>query len=113
MEFFNCVVFIQETSETDRREFDNGDINFYAIGNIGDSKKTDKTRLTDPKDDYECCLEIADVALPLSDFPVDTIVSAMRYEVKDDNSREYLFATDENLQAGILLVKDEITGQYV
>lgn len=113
MEFFNCVVFIQETSETDRREFDNGDINFYAIGNIGDSKKTDKTRLNDPKDDYECCLEIADVALPLSDFPVDTIVNAMKYEVKDDNSREYLFATDENLQAGILLVKDEITGQYI
>lgn len=113
MEFFNCVVFLQETSETDRREFDNGDINFYAIGNIGDSKKTDKTRLTDPDDDYECCLEIADVALPLSDFPVDTIVNAMKYEVKDDNSIEYLFATDENLQAGILLVKDEATGQYI
>lgn len=112
MEFYNCVVFIQETGATGHQEFDDTDIHFYAIGNIGDSKKTDKTRLTDPSDEYECCLEIADVALPLSDFPVDTIVNAMRYEVKDDNSIEYLFATDDNLKAGLLYVKDPITGEY-
>ena len=113
MEFYNCIVFIQETGATGHQEFDDTDIHFYAIGNIGDSKKTDKTRLTDPSDDYECCLEIADVALPLSDFPVDTIVNAMRYEVKADNSIEYLFATDDNLKAGLLYVKDPITGEYI
>jgi hypothetical protein len=52
-------------------------------------KKTDKTRLTDKTDDYECCLEIMNVKLPLSDFPVDTIVDAMTL----DEDGKYLFAT--------------------
>jgi hypothetical protein len=79
MEFFNCVVFIQET-DTERdangkyinhKEFNDTGWHFYAIGNIGDSKKTDDTRLTDPNDKYECVNEIVDVELPLSDFPTN------------------------------------------
>ena len=41
---------------------------FYSIGNIGDSKKSDKTRLVDPTDRYECINEICDVDLPLSEW---------------------------------------------
>ena len=52
---------------------------FYAIGNIGDSKKSDASRLTDMNDKYECCIEIMDVELPLSDFPTDTMMNAMGY----------------------------------
>ena len=108
MEFFNCVVFIRETAETGHTEFNDDEFHFYAIGNIGDSKKTDKTRLTDKNDDYECCLEIMDVKRPLADFPKDTIVNAM---VQNDDG-EYLYATDENLKAGLLLEK-QADGSYV
>lgn len=112
MEFFNCVVFLQETSDGEHSEFNDKKVHFYAIGNIGDSKKTDETRTTDPDDDYECCLEIGDVELPLSDFPVDTIANAMRYETKDDGTKEYLFATQKNLDARKLYIKNALTGEY-
>lgn len=83
---------------------------FYAIGNIGDSKKTDATRLTDPDDKYECIVEIMDVDLPLSSFPADTMINAMG-SVIDTTTGEvtYTWAKDGNL--GILY--ELIDGEYV
>ena len=112
MEFHNCVIFIQETNDdlSTHREFADKDWHFYALGNIGDSKKTDNTRLTDMDDKYECCVEIMDVELPLSDFPADTMYNAMGYKVDEKtNEKIYIWAKNENL--GILYEK--IDGEYV
>ena len=114
MEFHNCVIFIQETDPdiSTHREFADTNWHFYAIGNIGDSKKTDSTRATDPDDKYECCVEIMDVGLPLSDFPADTMMDAMGYSIdeKDSSIKHYTWAKDENL--GILYEKQD-DGSYV
>ena len=112
MEFYNCVVFIQETNEdlSTHREFNDTEIHFYGIGNIGDSKKTDSSRLNDPDDEREFCVEIMDWNRFLSSFPQNTIVNAMGY-VTDTNTNEkiYTWAKDENL--GILY--ELIDGEYV
>lgn len=72
MEFFNCVVFVQETGDETHREFSDKAVHFYAIGNIGDSKKTDDSRTNDPDDVNEFCVEVMDWNRDLSTFPAET-----------------------------------------
>lgn len=97
MEFYNAVVFIQETDTTvdangnytKHREFNDTGWHFYSIGNIGDSKKTDSSRLTDPSDRYEFINEICDVDLPLSEFPNTPEAFAALEAEKFDKSGSY------------------------
>lgn len=71
MEFYNCVVFVRERNEdvSTHREFTDTNYHFYSLGNVGDSKKTDDTRVNDKNDPKEHVIEIMDYNVALAEFP--------------------------------------------
>ena len=102
MEFYNCVLFIRERNEdiTTHREFKDTNYHFYAIGNIGDSKKTDDTRVNDKNDPKECILEITDYNVPLAEFPTGSNGICAEEDWVSGNSAYDLLYSDYKYKEG-------------
>lgn len=112
MEFQNCVIFLKESDPdlSTHVEFDDNNWHYYAFGNIGDSKKTDDTRLTDPDDPYECIIEVMDNTMPLSTMPTGKTkedgspiypISVEEWETMDNPAYSALFYEKFDEEAGV------------
>ena len=115
MEFVPAVLFVRERDpDTSKHsEFNDCEWHFYALGNIGDSKKTDYTRAYDPTDMNEFTLEISDNNTKNSQFQsglykvngVDTVEQAD----SGTNTMNYLWGlSDEQWNATRSPNEDEL-----
>lgn len=96
MEFYNCIVFIKERNEdvSTHREFQDTNWHYYALGNVGDSKKTDDTRVNDKNDPKEFVIEIMDYNVSLAEFPTGNgkdICSVENWK-EGNTAYDYLYA---------------------
>ena len=105
MEFVPAILFIRENAHDEQgnpvghTEFNDCNWHFYALGNIGDSKKTDYTRAYDPTDMNEFTIEISDNNTNNSQFQsgvfmdgnTRTVETSAIAESTTINSMEYIF----------------------
>lgn len=102
MEFFNAVIFVRERDEdiSTHREFQDTNYHFYALCNVGDSKKSDASRMNDANDPKEHTVEIKDYNVPLAEFPTGTDGICPESEWKEGNTAYDLLYADYEYEDG-------------
>ena len=117
MEFVPAVLFLRENDTTvdgngnytKHNEFNDTNWHFYALGNIGDSKKTDYTRAYDPDDMNEFTCENSDNNTNNGQFQSGV------FTYQDHRAIETPYAAydeEEEYESGAIVVDDGVIKVY-